>query len=347
MSTQVIVVDWLGRGGIAQTADAWARVLRAQGAAVRLLTRTGRELSGPNVAGVREPRYGGAALWHLHLVVHVVRRVLRGRPAAVILQNYHQPLLELAVVAAARLVRARVVIVVHNHEPHGRWFERGVGLRYLVGAADRVICHSRFVADRLPVAGAQVIPHPKALSVLSSTATHAPVAKRPRCLQFGISRSYKGEELIERLAAMEPGWEFRQIGAGVGRTTPLVSRRDEFLSPGELVGELHSASVAIFPYRSATQSGGVALAHALGVVPIAAAVGGIPEQIHDGEDGFLVPSEATVLDWLRVLRLVNDESLRCRLAQVGRQRAEREHVAFENAVSAMMLDVADLEARSS
>ena len=62
-------------------------------------------------------------------------------------------------------------------------------------------------------------------------------------------------------------------------------------------------------------------AMACGVVPVATRVGGVPELITDGVDGFLeavgdVPAQAA-----RVAALLQDEELHSRMAKAGRQAA--------------------------
>jgi len=68
-----------------------------------------------------------------------------------------------------------------------------------------------------------------------------------------------------------------------------VQLRFEYI-PGEEIGPLvQLADVVVFPYRSATASGAVALAQTLQRPVIATAVGGLPEAIEDGVTGTLVP----------------------------------------------------------
>jgi glycosyltransferase involved in cell wall biosynthesis len=62
-----------------------------------------------------------------------------------------------------------------------------------------------------------------------------------------------------------------------------------------------------------------AMAHRVPVV--AAADGGIPEIVRDGETGFLVPSRNTEVMSARVLGLLRDDDLRRRMGERGRARA--------------------------
>src|ERR1044071_4554376 len=71
---------------------------------------------------------------------------------------------------------------------------------------------------------------------------------------------------------------------------------------------------------------------ACGVVPVATRVGGVPELITDGVDGFLesvgdIPAQAD-----RVVSMLSDEKLHSRMAKAGRQSAE-ERFSTERVIS--------------
>ena len=91
------------------------------------------------------------------------------------------------------------------------------------------------------------------------------------------------------------------------------------------VTEIHEAVAGLdllwHPARSEGLGTAVIDAMSLGVPPIAFAVGGIPEVIVDGESGLLVPPGDATAFAGAVTRLVNDYTLRARLAQGARKRA--------------------------
>jgi N-acetyl-alpha-D-glucosaminyl L-malate synthase BshA len=62
-------------------------------------------------------------------------------------------------------------------------------------------------------------------------------------------------------------------------------------------------------------------AMACGVVPVATRVGGVPELIADGEDGFLEPVGDIAAQSARVTALLADEALHYRMAKTGRWNA--------------------------
>jgi alpha-maltose-1-phosphate synthase len=73
-----------------------------------------------------------------------------------------------------------------------------------------------------------------------------------------------------------------------GRPVHLVNR---WLSDPEIAALVSAARFVILPYRSATQSGVVPMASALGIPAIASATGGLVEQVVDGSTGLLFPPE--------------------------------------------------------
>jgi glycosyltransferase involved in cell wall biosynthesis len=339
MNPSVLLVDWLGRGGIAQTTESWGLELAARGYDVEVVTRPGRELGvGVRVTEARAAR--GRFRAHAAVVASASERIRMRRPEWVVIQNYVVPALERPVFRAARTTGARVAVVVHNDQPHSRATGTSVGLRRNLDLADVVLAHTEFVADRVSRVtrrDVRVVPHPLPLGLLACD-RHVPdwmaeqAAARSRwCAHFGtVSRRYKGTEIVPRLAAGQDGeWRFVVAGAGAGSYTgDNVVALDGYVEPGVLTGMVSASDVTLAPYRHATQSGVVVLAHALGSVPIATAVGGIPEQVTHGVDGILVPPGSDVTVWADALERLADDEQRKDLARAGELRAAADHDIF-------------------
>ena len=124
-------------------------------------------------------------------------------------------------------------------------------------------------------------------------------------LVYGAVRPYKGVDLaIKSLARVDPSLNVRVVVAGrfwtprselevLSRSLGVGDRvdlRDGYVSNEDTALLLAASDAALLPYRSATQSGVVALALGHGRPVIATAVGGLPAAIEHGVDGLLAPA---------------------------------------------------------
>lgn len=98
------------------------------------------------------------------------------------------------------------------------------------------------------------------------------------------------------------------------------------VEPSSMPGYYNSADVVVLPSRKKAEGFGMTLieAQACGTPVVAAAVGGIPFAVVDGETGLLVPSGDTEALAEAVIKVLNDESLAKRLGQSGHKRASTE-----------------------
>ena len=338
----VLLVDWLGRGGIAQATACWAAELDRAGRSVAVVTRGGRELAAmvPGVTGAGD---GQGHLQAHRAVARAAAEAIRDRrPATVVVQNYVLPVLEQPVYRAAREVGARLVVVIHDHRLHTLMAGNRVGLRRNLRRADVVVAHSRYVAEgvhRLTGGPVGALPLPLTLALFEPEAGTAdrPSAGdgRHTAIHFGIlKRRYKGTDLVAALAEQGVrGWNFTLVGAGAPATTPGALTVPRFAEAHELMELVGGADVALLPYSKATQSGAVALSQALGTVPVVSAVGGIPEQIVDGETGRLVPAGAGPDVWRRVLEdLAADPAAIQTMAKKARAHAWEAHDRFRSGI---------------
>lgn len=332
-----LVVDWLGRGGIAQMSGTILQVLREAGHATVLITRPGRELTerGGGIATVVRTNRGGRVQAHHGVVNAALRALDEQRPEVMVVQNYVLPLLEQRVLRRARERGVRTVLVVHDGRLHSRLAGTGLGLPGLVALADEVVVHSRFVADQVvTLSRGATRPIVVPLGPFRSVADVEP--ERPAGLPDGrlattfgvLKRRYKGGDLVEAVAAAAPeGW--RVVAAGVGaRPAPGLHAVPGFLDASVLAGVVQASTCTLLPYRYATQSGAVVLSQALGAVPIASAVGGLPEQIEHGVTGLLLPPGASVASWIEAIESCAIEDFRARIVAAARAKIASDHVAF-------------------
>jgi glycosyltransferase involved in cell wall biosynthesis len=210
-----------------------------------------------------------------------------------------------------------------------------VRLKYLHGV-DAFIASSNAVKAAMVKAG---IPGSR-IDVVHS-GIPAPVVKRPRnwrrergwppssvvCGIVGAMTQEKGVDLIGGIARRLPGEVFRRTrlvllgGKGKGGTT--VAGVEGF--DAGFVEEIHEAIAGLdvlwHPSKSEGLGTSVIDAMALGVPPIAFAVGGLPEVIDDRKSGILVPAGDVSAFMRAASELIVDDALRARLAEGARIKA--------------------------
>jgi len=205
----------------------------------------------------------------------------------------------------------RVVVVAHNVVPH----ETHAGGPWLVGrilaAADAVLVHSPAMAGQAREHGARRVvvadlpPHlPGGVPAQPTTPRRgrARADGRLAVLALGIVRDYKGIDLLLDAAARVPQVQLAVVGEQWGRAgeqvralaaDPRLAGRVDlqrgYLPGSQVPGLLAGYDVLALPYRHATASQNVLLAHAYGLVVVASDVGTFAAQVRDGVDGLLVP----------------------------------------------------------
>jgi glycosyltransferase involved in cell wall biosynthesis len=169
----------------------------------------------------------------------------------------------------------------------------------------------------------------------------APQVKRPRnwrrergwpastviCGIVGAMTQEKGLDMVAGIARRLPGELFRRtrlvLLGGKGKGVTTVSGVEGF--DAGFVEEIHDAvsglDVLWHPARSEGLGTSVIDAMALGIPPIAFAVGGLPEVIEDGKSGLLVPAGDLTGFVRAAAALISDDGLRSMLAEGARQRA--------------------------
>jgi len=135
--------------------------------------------------------------------------------------------------------------------------------------------------------------------------------------------------VFERLAATGvDGWRFVAVGSGAPTRATGITSVPGYVASERLAAEVAASGATVAPYVRATQSAVVVLGHVLGSVPVAAAVGGIPEQISDGADGLLLAPGASIDEWRDALIRLGDDDFRKTLVVAGESRVWRDHDVF-------------------
>lgn len=209
---------------------------------------------------------------------------------------------------AGKTAAPRTVAICHNVLPH----ERRPGdlqlTRALLRRTGAVLTHTqrlaagaRRLAPGAAIEVAALPPHfPAGAARPAVPAGGGGPATGPRLLFFGIVRPYKGlDVLLRALAAGPPELHLTVAGEFWGGTRAAeslvrelglghrVRLRPGYVPAGEVGALLSGADALVLPYREATASQNVWLAHANRVPVIATRTGTFPEQVSDGVDGLL------------------------------------------------------------
>lgn len=204
--------------------------------------------------------------------------------------------------------RVPAVAIVHNPLPHER---RPFDLpltRWVLGRARATVVHATTCRAELgwmlPRQRVVYVPMP---TMLPLEPTELPPAPPYRLLFFGFVRPYKGldvalEAMVELVAhglpvrmtvagefwgPVEP-WQRTVAAAGLGK---VVDLRPGYVSDAMVAELMASHHLVVASYRSATQSGIVPVAYAAGRPIVATTVGGLAEQVIEGETGALAPPD--------------------------------------------------------
>lgn len=227
--------------------------------------------------------------------------------------------------AAAR-AGIKTFLAVHDADPHPGetrplfdWL-----VRREIRGSTRIVTLSGHVADRLLARGDTTekrlirLYHP-IFSFARGPITSSHPAKPFRLLFFGRILPYKGLamllEAFARLRADGVECTLRIVGRGEIVAPPSLmnqpglSIETGWVPPDAIGGILAEADAVALPYLEASQSGVIAAAYGAGLPVVATPVGGLREQIVDGETGTLATSSASGAMAEAVRRLIETPGL--------------------------------------
>lgn len=273
-------------------------------------------------------------------VIALIR--LARRPGIRILES-HGYKANVLMCLVSRVLRKPWLAVLHG-ETWENWKVRAYfGMeRAAVRAADRVIVVSRSMGRE---AAARGVPEARIRMVYNACLTsgsHPEVSgwRSGRAPVIGVVSRLSPEKGVDlalrihrvviarhpaaRLVIAGEGQERAALEAlsgelGLGDSVQWLGYRDD-LDP--MYGEM---DVLLLPSRSEGLPNVILEGMAHGIPVVATAVGGVPEVVTDGGNGFLVPSGDVDGLARSVTRLLDDEALRLHLGREGRRTVARQH----------------------
>ena len=277
-------------------------------------------------------------LWYFSL-----RRIIRAERPDII--NSHQPVMFIGDIAAFLAGKIPFILTYHagtmkkNKLPIDiiiYLYEKFI-LPHAAKKATRIICASSFIQKTLlkKYSFKITIIHP---GVNTALYMPDPEVKREEKLVLFIARykkmfRMKGLSYLIDAVKMLPGVRLHIIGERDNSDNKNI----EFVGVKQgkdLVEEMQKASLLVLPSLAHMESFGMVLIEAMACQTpvIGTNIGGIPEVITDGVDGFLVPPQDSNALALAISKIVADKELATRMGQAGEAKV-REKFTWDTRVA--------------
>ena len=210
---------------------------------------------------------------------------------------------------------AKVIFTVHDITQHkGEESLLADVLRKLIlKQSQRVIILSEALKEKLVAQGVErkiisVIPHANFSYYSENFDIGKKIYNNGRILFFGRINPYKGLDVLLRAMKIVikkiPYIKLNIVGNGdIGEYKYLIEDIKDnlelnvrWIKDEEVEGFFSNSDFVVVPYIEASQSGVIPLSYSFGLPVIASKIGGIPEQVLEGETGFLLePGEVEEL----------------------------------------------------
>jgi glycosyltransferase involved in cell wall biosynthesis len=209
--------------------------------------------------------------------------------------------------------RPPAVAVVHNPADHDSGFRQRLAARLILGRCQGLFTHARAFEEGLAAifpgvpTASYPLPPPHLEELPSTDKARASLGlptNRRVAMFLGLIRPYKGVDLLlEAIARLPAGSDWFLVVAGEpwGNLGDRLSQQVRRLGISDRVclelcwvpesdvpRLLAAADLVVLPYRSGSQSAVAPLALGAGVPVLSTTVGGLPEVVRHGVDGWLV-----------------------------------------------------------
>ncbi len=279
-------------------------------------------------------------LEYLFNSMHVLRHVFMRKGNVIHFIWLFYPPIDYFIIKLLKWKGFPIVYTAHNALPHEESTRHVNQYKRVYNVVDHIICLTQFVkeelVDKLHVRKEKisVIAHGDFDFIVNQVKTnqifHADIIEKKSSnftvTYFGLIRPYKGLEYfikaIPYVIKKHPACKFMIAGKDSEGNKEYylrmicemnldshVSCDFRYIPLSDLITYLRQTDIVVLPYIASSQSGNIPMLSKMGIPIIATRVGGLPEMIEEGRNGFLVPpkDEKAIAD--AIGKFLNDPSL--------------------------------------
>ena len=190
----------------------------------------------------------------------------------------------------------QVVRIIHDANPHpGEKFPPKIWINLLIKDCSRIVTLSNYVARQLKtnhkVDSTKIMvcsfPTPKIQNIQNKKALSP-----KKILLIGRGKKYQGQKLLEEAWDLIDKTDKILVIAGEGFKPnpkhPDIEYKNWWMKREEMLEEISTSDLVVFPYIEASQSGTIPICKALGIPVLVSNLGGLTEQIVVGQDGVVI-----------------------------------------------------------
>jgi glycosyltransferase involved in cell wall biosynthesis len=240
------------------------------------------------------PAHKLSIILNLKLRNRVVKETLRALDSANIQRVYFLLPHPWDVVLSKKIhkkTEIEVVRAIHDNKPHkGEVWPSKWTIRSMARNADYLVTYSNFVAGSL-----KKMKKPLLVTSIYEYPIPTKIKKENFVLHFGRMKKYQGIDNLEKAWPLLKTKNINLIVAGNLRrrkkhVTAGVDYIKKWMTNDEIEKLIASSRLVVLPYKEASQSGIIPLAHSLYTPVVITPVGGMTEQVIDGINGVISKS---------------------------------------------------------
>lgn len=189
----------------------------------------------------------------------------------------------------------QVVRIIHDANPHpGEKFPPNFWIGLLTKDCSRIVTLSNYVARQLStnhkVDSTKIIVCSFLTPKIQKYQDKNALSPR-KILLIGRGKKYQGQKLLEEAWNLIDKADKILVIAGEGfKPNPKhldIEYKNWWMTREEMIDEISSSDLVVFPYTEASQSGTIPICRALGKPVVVTPVGGLMEQVEEGVNGLI------------------------------------------------------------